>query len=402
MGAHFSLRDWCSILLAARQASKNTGYNLMRLLFLIVLFALELLPSGALAQTLIYRPVVGLAQFQGDSELAARLSEQLATRLESSPWLEVKKLTLPANPVNARPNTVNLRKNLPHYILTARIDKREDGSLTILTYVWQMALGPAIGRTITAPPDALSDVAQRMTRFLEQVAGDPKESAGPDAADTFTTLSIGTIDTLDGKRGTKATYVGQAVAGRPNGLGRQKLRDGVVIDGYFIDGGTNDGLSIEENLTKGNVDISFNVSGVRTMSVSVKRSQLAGSTGCQGNYQDWVVLTGRCTPRGLQPDPSKGLLLLNRNSFDVYSSNGQDNAEYRMLRQGVMIRGKSPKPLEFVKGEVIVPWMTSSGIKERVEYTGPMEGLSMHGQGQCRATDTSMVPCTMNYGRRVQ
>jgi hypothetical protein len=383
-------------------SKQNIDYNLMRQLFLIVLLALELLPSCALAQTLIYRPVVGLAQFQGDSELAARLSEQLVSRLESSPWLQVKKLALAGNPVNARPNTITLRKNMPHYLVTARIDKREDGSLTVLTYVWQMALGPATGRTLTAPPDALGDVAQTMARFLEQVAGDPKNPSGPDAADTFNTLSIDTIDTLDGKRGTKATYLGQTVAGIPNGLGRKKLRDGVVINGYFIGGGTNDGFSILENLPKGELYISFNVSGVSTMNVSVKQSQLAGPSGCQGDYQDWIIVTGRCTLRGLQPDPSKGLLLLNRYSFDAYRINGQDSAEYMMLRLGVMIRGKTRKPLEFVKGEVIVPWMTSSGITERVEYTGPMEGLSMHGQGQCRSTDTTMVPCTMNYGRRAQ
>lgn len=369
---------------------------------LAFLLALGSLPAIAQAQNLIYRPVVGLAAIQGDPELAAQLTEQLVSRFESSPWVQLKSIQIPKYSINARPNTSKLNNVVLHYVVTAGIDKQADGKVAVTVFMWQMAYGPVTGRNMTVPANSFGDMSRVVARFIEQIAGEPKVSPGPDAADTFSELTISTIDTFDRKRGNSATYLGQAAAGKPNGLGRKATRDGEVIYGNWVNGNLDSGFTIVEIKNKGEVYLSFQSSSVSGLRVKVKRSQLDGPTGCNGEYPDWIVLTGRCTSRGVQPDPANGLMLLNRNSFDAYKTNGRDTAEYMMLRQGVMIRGKVRKPFDFVQGEVIVPWMAQDGIRERVEYSGPMDGLSMHGQGRCRSSDEGMAPCTMDQGRRLQ
>ncbi|MES2979828.1 MAG: hypothetical protein V4731_15510 [Pseudomonadota bacterium] len=364
------------------------------------------LPHAHAAGELVFRPHVLIADFEGDAQLAAKVKEELASRLKGSQWLEAEPVPLLIKASDPTPMHAKLGKYAEYYapyVLTATVTLQADNRVHVKTELWWRKPNGKDGRILTAPIDKLGELARVMADFLHRSIGDPKIGG----AANLDNESFGQVQLPANSRGA-SEYVGQQIGGKPVGLGRRTYADGVVT-GQWMQYGTEfypNGLVVEENHKTKTVKIGYagSSTGCCLMGVELRSDQLAGPRGCNGFFPEWVIIKGRCTPSGPQKDSTGSLLMLNAVTLDNYRALENDEYQYQMTREGVALTGKVRAPFEFVRAEVTVPWTTGTGYGrvKRVEYSGTMVGLTMHGEGQCRSTGTAMEPCLMQMGRRVR
>ncbi|MFC6282754.1 MULTISPECIES: MORN repeat-containing protein [Polaromonas] len=197
------------------------------------------------------------------------------------------------------------------------------------------------------------------------------------------------------------SYEGEWVNGRRQGFGTYRWANGVMSEGDWFED-ERSGFNFR-TARDGEVNAEYFVKGVKALASGDLRSLSNRPNGCNGQFDGWILLAGTCTRQGLAKDKNGNIpALSHRETFDRLQINDKQGV-LTLFRQGIVIEGPLREPFNFVSAAIKRPVLAADGksIAWLVEYSGPMQGLAMHGPGKCALPAGGMEDCTMNEGQRV-
>ncbi len=197
------------------------------------------------------------------------------------------------------------------------------------------------------------------------------------------------------------SYQGEWVNGKRQGFGTYRWANGVVSEGDWSEDDRS-GFNVR-TARDGEVNAEYFVNGVKALASGDLRPLSSRPNGCNGKFDGWILMAGTCTRQGLVKDKNGAVPeLSHRETLDRLQIKDKLGV-LTLFRQGIVIEGPLREPFDFVSAAIKRPVLAADGksIAWVVEYSGPMQGLAMHGAGKCALPAGGMEDCTMNEGQRV-